>query len=201
MSKYEYSICCHYYYCTMEKFACSDTRIVEIRTKHVCFPQMCSSRDRVRVCVRVMRCRWLLWCHPTHTFIHRSFPHVCVCWYVLSFFTYRHHHCCGDIGVPGGGVDGCQKCDVLEASVAPYQEENGRLLTQVNKLHMANLRLREQNEKHDKGKWMDLSMYKFSFILIAINGNCITLKPINVYVKIFMYLYINECIYICNPNV
>ena len=44
-----------------------------------------------------------------------------------------------------------QRCDVLETSVAPYQEENGRLLTQINRLHMANLRLREQVEKHDKG--------------------------------------------------
>lgn len=42
---------------------------------------------------------------------------------------------------------------MLEISVRPYQEENGRLLTQINKLHMANLRLREQNEKHDKGEY------------------------------------------------
>ncbi|KAK7083846.1 hypothetical protein SK128_028621, partial [Halocaridina rubra] len=42
------------------------------------------------------------------------------------------------------------KCDEVSASVVPYQEENGRLLTQLNSLHMENIKLREQNEKHNK---------------------------------------------------
>ncbi|XP_068231559.1 centrosomal protein of 135 kDa-like [Palaemon carinicauda] len=43
-----------------------------------------------------------------------------------------------------------KKCDDASASVVPYQEENGRLLTQLNTLHMDNINLREQNEKHAK---------------------------------------------------
>ncbi|XP_064100884.1 cingulin-like [Macrobrachium nipponense] len=43
-----------------------------------------------------------------------------------------------------------KKCDNASASVVPYQEENGRLLTQLNTLHMENINLREQNEKHAK---------------------------------------------------
>ncbi|XP_066943148.1 centrosomal protein of 135 kDa-like isoform X1 [Macrobrachium rosenbergii] len=43
-----------------------------------------------------------------------------------------------------------KKCDDASASVVPYQEENGRLLTQLNTLHMENINLREQNEKHAK---------------------------------------------------
>ncbi|XP_071548097.1 uncharacterized protein [Panulirus ornatus] len=43
-----------------------------------------------------------------------------------------------------------KRCDDACASVAPYQEENGRLLTQLNALHMANITLREHNEKHSK---------------------------------------------------
>ncbi|XP_042218516.1 centrosomal protein of 135 kDa-like isoform X2 [Homarus americanus] len=43
-----------------------------------------------------------------------------------------------------------KRCDDVCASVAPYQEENGRLLTQLNTLHMANITLREQNDKHSK---------------------------------------------------
>lgn len=35
--------------------------------------------------------------------------------------------------------------------MAPYREENGRLLTQLNALHMENIALREHNEKHSKG--------------------------------------------------